>query len=179
MANRDIEVSRPIKLILSDVDGVMTDGRIVLDNSGIESKSFHVRDGLAIKFWQKAGYHFGILTARTSQIVKLRANELGISLVRQGFDDKLPAALEMISQLHLTPSEVCYIGDDLPDLPTMFHVGLSVAVADAAEEVRSQATWTLKTGGGHGAIRELIERLLKAKSRWEDFVPRPNSSPRR
>ncbi len=102
MANRDIEVSRPIKLILSDVDGVMTDGRIVLDNSGIESKSFHVRDGLAIKFWQKAGYHFGILTARTSQIVKLRANELGISLVRQGFDDKLPAALEMISQLHLT-----------------------------------------------------------------------------
>lgn len=173
IASRDVEVARPIRLILSDVDGVMTDGRLIIDNSGVESKAFHVRDGIAVKYWQKAGFQFGILTARTSQIVKLRANELGVSLLRQGFEEKLPAAIEMIQQTQLSPEEVCYIGDDLPDLPVMFHVGLSVAVADAAEEVRGQAKWTLRTPGGHGALRELIERLLKAKSRWEDFVPRP------
>ncbi len=179
MASRDTEIARPIRLILSDVDGVMTDGKLTMDNSGIESKSFHVRDGLAIKYWQKSGFQFGLLTARSSQIVKLRANELGISLVRQGFEDKLPVALEMIAQMNLTPEETCYIGDDLPDLPVMFQVGLSVAVADAAEEVKSQAKWTLKTGGGLGAIRELIERLLKAKSRWEDLVPRPANNSRK
>ena len=176
MANKDIEIAKPIRLILSDVDGVMTDGSIVLDNSGIETKSFHVRDGLGIKLWQKAGFHFGILTARNSQIVKLRAAELGIALVRQGFSEKLPAAREMMQSLQIKPSETCYIGDDLQDLPVMFDVGLSVAVSDAAAEVLSVAKWSLKTPGGRGALRELIERLLRAKSRWEDFVPRPPSN---
>ncbi len=176
MANKDIEIAKPIRLILSDVDGVMTDGSIVLDNSGIETKSFHVRDGLGIKLWQKAGFHFGILTARNSQIVKLRAAELGVALVRQGFSDKLPAAREMMQSLQIQPAETCYIGDDLQDLPVMFEVGLSVAVADAAPEVLSFAKWGLKTAGGRGALRELIERLLRAKSRWEDFIPRPPSN---
>lgn len=174
MANKDLESAKPIRLILSDVDGVMTDGRIIMDNAGIETKAFHVRDGLAIKIWQQAGFHFGILTARNSQIVKSRAAELGISIVRQGFAEKLPAALEIVSQLNLQMSDICYIGDDLPDLPVMFEAGLSVAVSDAATEVKEHADWVMKAGGGRGALRELIERLLKAKSRWEDFLPKPS-----
>jgi YrbI family 3-deoxy-D-manno-octulosonate 8-phosphate phosphatase len=172
MSNRDTEAARPIKLILSDVDGVMTDGRIILDNAGIESKEFHVRDGMGIKLWQQAGFSFGVLTSRNSQIVKLRAKELGIAIVRQGFDEKLPAAREIFASLGLNSSEVCYIGDDLPDLPVILEVGLSVAVSDAVAEVKSAAKWNLSTPGGHGALRELIERLLKAKGLWEDFVPR-------
>jgi YrbI family 3-deoxy-D-manno-octulosonate 8-phosphate phosphatase len=172
MSNRDTEAARPIKLILSDVDGVMTDGKIILDNAGIESKEFHVRDGLGIKLWQQAGFSFGVLTSRNSQIVKLRAKELGIAIVRQGFEEKLPAAREILSSLNLDPSEVCYIGDDLPDLPVMLEVGLAVAVNDAVSEVKSAAKWNLNTAGGQGALRELIERLLKAKGLWEDFIPR-------
>ncbi len=159
-------------MILSDVDGVMTDGSIIIDNSGVETKSFHVRDGFGIKLWQQAGFMFGILTSRNSRIVKLRAAELGISILRQGFEDKLAAAREIFATQGIQPSEVCYIGDDLPDLPVILEVGLGVTVADAVTEVRSAAKWVLTSPGGQGAIRELIERLLKAKGRWEDCVPR-------
>ncbi len=171
MAPRDTEIAKPIRLILSDVDGVLTDGSITIDNAGVESKSFYVRDGHAIKIWKKAGFEFGLLTARNSQIVKLRAAELGITLVRQGFAEKLPAAREMIQLAGVQMHEVCYIGDDLPDLAVMYEVGLSATVADAAPEVKQSAKWTMNAPGGRGAVRELIERLLKAKSRWEDFVP--------
>jgi 3-deoxy-D-manno-octulosonate 8-phosphate phosphatase (KDO 8-P phosphatase) len=171
LAPRDTELAKPIRLILSDVDGVLTDGSIVIDNAGVESKSFYVRDGYAIKLWLKAGFEFGLLTARNSQVVKIRAAELGIQMVRQGYSEKLTAAKEMMAQAKVDPSEVCYIGDDLPDLSVMFDVGLSVTVADGAAEVRQAATWITKAPGGRGAIRELIERLLKAKSLWEDFVP--------
>ncbi len=173
MATRDAERARPIRLILSDVDGVLTDGSIILDNQGIESKRFYVRDGLAIKLWQKVGFAFGILTARNSQIVKLRAAELGIEIVRQGFAEKLPVAREILKGLRLNPEEVCYIGDDLQDLPVMYEVGLPVAVADAADEVRQAATWVTNAAGGRGAVRELVERLLKAKGRWEECLPTP------
>jgi YrbI family 3-deoxy-D-manno-octulosonate 8-phosphate phosphatase len=171
VAPRDTEIAKPIRLILSDVDGVLTDGLITIDNSGVESKSFYVRDGHAIKIWRKAGFQFGLLTARNSQIVKLRAAELGITLVRQGFAEKLLAAREMVQQAGLEMNEVCYIGDDLPDLAVMYEVGLSATVADAAPEVKQAARWSMSANGGRGAVRELIERLLKAKGRWEDFVP--------
>jgi YrbI family 3-deoxy-D-manno-octulosonate 8-phosphate phosphatase len=171
MANKDLDVAKPIKMILSDVDGVLTDGSITIDNAGIESKSFNVRDGHAIRIWCKAGFQFGLLTARNSQIVKIRAAELGITLVRQGFSEKLPAAKEMIEQSGLDLSEVCYIGDDLPDLPVMYAVGLAATTADGANEVRQAANWVMTASGGRGAVRELIERLLKAKGRWDDFVP--------
>ena len=171
MAPRDTELAKPIRMILSDVDGVLTDGVITIDNAGIESKSFHVRDGHAIKLWCKAGFQFGLLTARNSQIVKIRAAELGITLVRQGFQEKLPAAREMIQQAGVEMNEVCYIGDDLPDLEVMQAVGLSATVADGVAEVKQAARWTMHSNGGRGAVRELIERLLKAKGRWEDFVP--------
>jgi 3-deoxy-D-manno-octulosonate 8-phosphate phosphatase (KDO 8-P phosphatase) len=169
---RDSETARPIRMILSDVDGIMTDGSIVIDNSGVETKTFHVRDGLAVKLWQQAGFEFGILTSRNSRIVKIRAAELSIAVVRQGFEDKLAAAREIFSALNIQPNEVCYIGDDLPDLPVLNIVGLSVTVQDAVEEVKAASQWVLNTAGGRGAIRELVERLLKAKGRWEDCVPR-------
>ena len=171
MAPKDVELCKSIRLILSDVDGVLTDGRIVIDNSGVETKSFFVRDGLGIKIWQRAGFRFGLLTARNSQIVKLRAAELGVELVRQGAQDKLLVARELFQQTGVSPHEVCYIGDDLPDLPVMWEVGLSVAVADAASEVRNAATWVTEATGGRGAARELIERLLKGKGMWEQFIP--------
>ena len=108
---------RDIELILSDVDGTLTDGSIIYDNQGIETKAFHIHDGLGIKLWQQAGFSFGLLTARSSHVVKIRAAELGVKILRQGFEDKLSAAKQVIDQLGLEPSQVCYIGDDLPDLP--------------------------------------------------------------
>ena len=121
---------RPIRLILCDVDGVLTDGGIVFDNQGIESKRFHVRDGMGIRLWQKASCRFGLITHRSSNIVKMRVAELGIELIRQGIDDKLVAMRGILGELRLAPDQVCYIGDDLPDLPVVRSVGLGVAVAD-------------------------------------------------
>ncbi len=159
-----------IELILSDVDGVLTDGGLMFDNQGIEIKKFHIRDGLGIKLWQRAGYKFGLLTARSSHIVKLRAAELGVTILRQGFEDKWPAALDVMKELKLSPEQVCFIGDDLTDLPVIRQVGLGVAVADAVAEVRSAAHHTTALCGGQGAVRELIETLLKSNGRWDDLI---------
>jgi 3-deoxy-D-manno-octulosonate 8-phosphate phosphatase (KDO 8-P phosphatase) len=166
----DRDIAEPIQLILSDVDGVMTDGRIIYDNAGVETKMFHVRDGLGIKLWQKSGFSFGIITSRNSQIVRVRAAELGVAHVRQGFDEKLPAVLDVMKLCSLQPPQVCYIGDDLPDLAAMRHVGLAAAPADACADVRQAAKWVLRNAGGNGCVRELIERLLRAKSRWEEHT---------
>lgn len=171
MANKDLEIAKRIRLILSDVDGVLTDGSITIDNAGVESKTFYVRDGLAIKLWQRCDFQFGIITARNSQIVKLRAAELNIDIVRQGATDKLPVARQIIAQLGLEPQQVCYIGDDLPDIPVMREVGLPIAVADAASEVRDVAKWTTQLPGGRGAVREAIERLLRATGGWDACIP--------
>jgi YrbI family 3-deoxy-D-manno-octulosonate 8-phosphate phosphatase len=159
-----------IELILSDVDGVLTDGGLYYDNEGIEIKRFHVRDGMGIQLWQRAGFRFGLLTGRSSHLVKVRAAELNIDLVRQGFEHKLQAAKELIQGLGLSPASVCHIGDDLTDLPVIRHVGLGVAVADAVEEVRQAAHYVTQLPGGQGAVRELVELLLKNKNRWEDIV---------
>ena len=161
-----------VELILSDVDGVMTDGGIIFNNEGIEVKRFHIRDGLGIKLWQRAGFRFGILTARSSHIVKLRAGELGVDLLRQGFEEKYPVTCQIIDELEMDASQVCYIGDDLLDLPVMQHIGWSVAVADAAEEVRAAADFVTRLAGGEGAVRETVETILKAKGLWEDVVRR-------
>lgn len=161
---------KTIELILCDVDGVLTDGGVLYDNQGIEIKKFHIRDGLGIRLWQKAGFKFGVLTARNSHIVKLRAAELNIEIVRQGFEDKLPAAREVIAELGLSPEQVCHIGDDLTDLPVMRHVGVGVAVADAADEIRDAAAYVTRMRGGRGAVREAIEVILKSKNRWEGLI---------
>ncbi|MCG8653375.1 MAG: HAD hydrolase family protein [Pirellulales bacterium] len=166
----DSEVAETITCILSDVDGVMTDGRIIYDNSGMETKRFHVHDGLGVKLWQKSGFRFGILTARSSDIVLRRAQELGVAHLRQGQNDKVVAAKEMIQQFGCQPSQVCYVGDDLPDIGVMRMVGLAVCPADAAHDARNAAHWILRSRGGEGVLRELIERLLRAKHRWEEHL---------
>lgn len=161
---------REISVILSDVDGVMTDGGIIFDNQGIETKRFHVRDGLGIRLWQRAGGKFGIITGRNSHIVKLRATELEIDIVRQGQSEKLPTAREVMAELNVPPATVCYIGDDLPDLAVMQSVGLAVAVADAADEIKNIAGMVTHSAGGHGAVREAVEFILKAQGRWEEVI---------
>jgi 3-deoxy-D-manno-octulosonate 8-phosphate phosphatase (KDO 8-P phosphatase) len=159
-----------IRLILADVDGVLTDGGIILDNQGVETKRFHVRDGMAIRLWHKAGYRFGLITLRSSQIVKLRVVELGIELVRQGIEDKLLAMQQIVKELRLPLMQVCYVGDDLPDLAPVRAAGLGVAVADACGELRQAAEYVTQLPGGNGAVRETVEMILKAQGRWEDLI---------
>jgi YrbI family 3-deoxy-D-manno-octulosonate 8-phosphate phosphatase len=159
-----------IELILSDVDGVLTNGGILFDNQGIESKQFHIRDGLGIRLWQRAGYKFGLVTGRSSHIVKMRAAELGVEIVRQTAEDKLPATLDVLAELGLEPPQVCYIGDDLPDLPAIKAMGLGVAVADGCPELRAAAHYVTTHRGGDGAVRETIEMILKAQRRWDDLI---------
>lgn len=159
-----------IELILTDVDGVLTDGALVFDNQGVESKSFHIRDGLGIRLWQRAGGKFGILTGRSSHVVELRAAELGIELVRQGIDDKRAALGEMLDALGLGAEQTCYIGDDLPDVPIVKAVGFGVAVADACPELREAALFVTSSPGGRGAVRETIEHILKAQHRWSSLL---------
>ncbi len=108
-----------IEIIVSDVDGVLTDGRVVFDNQGIETKRFHIRDGMGVRLWQKAGYKFGVVTQRSSQVVKLWAAELGVTIVRQGTNDKLATLEEILRETDLSWEQACYIGDDLPDLPVV------------------------------------------------------------
>ncbi|MBN2579348.1 MAG: HAD hydrolase family protein [Pirellulales bacterium] len=161
---------QPIRVILADVDGVLTDGGIILDNEGVETKRFHARDGMGIRLWQKAGYTFGLITLRSSQIIKLRVAELGIELVRQGIEDKLLAMRQIVEELRLQPANVCYLGDDLPDWAPVRAAGLGVAVADACEDLRRAAQYVTRLPGGHGAVRETIELILKTQGRWEDLV---------
>ena len=161
---------QPIELILSDVDGVLTDGRIVVDNAGVETKRFHIHDGMGIRLWQKAGYRFGLVTARSSHIVHLRAAELGVEIVRQGVEDKREAVGEIAMQLGLNLEQVAYLGDDLPDLPAVAAVGFGVAVADACAELRRAACYVTQLPGGAGAVRETIELILRSQRRWDEVI---------
>jgi 3-deoxy-D-manno-octulosonate 8-phosphate phosphatase (KDO 8-P phosphatase) len=156
----------PIELLLLDVDGVLTDGSIVYGDQGVESKAFFVRDGSGLKLWTGLGKQAGIISGRRSAVVERRAAELGISIVVQGSADKL-AALEMIlTEQQLAPEQVCYVGDDLPDVPVMARCGLAVAVADACRETQSVAHYVTTAPGGRGAVREVIEVILRAQGLW-------------
>ena len=159
-----------IQLILSDIDGVMTCGGITYDNQGVETKTFHVRDGMGIKLWQRTGYQFGVITARSSHIVKLRMDELSVDLVRQGAEKKLDVAREIMNEMSLASEQICYIGDDLTDMALMETVGLAASVSDGAPEVRKCAHLVTKAAGGQGAIRELIEAILKSQNRWQEML---------
>jgi YrbI family 3-deoxy-D-manno-octulosonate 8-phosphate phosphatase len=161
---------QPIELILTDVDGVLTDGRFMLDPRGAEIKQFHSRDGQGIRLWQQHGGQVGIVTGRSSQAVTLRAAELDIAIVHQGMTDKLPVAEAICDQLGILLKQVCYVGDDLPDIPVLRAVGLGVAVADAVEEARAAAHYITSVCGGHGAIREVVELVLKNRGQWEEAV---------
>jgi 3-deoxy-D-manno-octulosonate 8-phosphate phosphatase (KDO 8-P phosphatase) len=161
-----------ISVLLLDVDGVLTDGRLTYTEAGAEAKTFHVRDGSALKFWQGTGRRVAIISGRASRAVELRAAELGITPVLLDRKDKRPAFAEVLSVLAVDPAEVCVMGDDLPDLPLIRAAGLSVAPADACREVRAAATITTAASGGHGAVREAIEWLMTLQGTWADLVAR-------
>lgn len=159
-----------IKLLLMDCDGVLTDGRIWLFENGEEQKGFHTRDGLGIELWHRAGLKSGIISGRNSSAVERRARGLGMSFVVQGVTEKVEAFTETLAQAGVTNEEVAYIGDDLNDIPLMMRSGLGIAVADAALETRKRAHYVTQLAGGYGAVREVIELILKAQDRWDDLT---------
>lgn len=157
------EAARRLRLLALDVDGVLTDGRIVYGNDGEELKAFSIKDGLGIKLAQRAGLQVAIITGRSSGIVARRAAELGIDLVVQGREDKLVALQELCASLGITPGECAYMGDDLPDLAAIRAAGLGLTVSDAAAPVLEAADWVSARAGGEGAVREACELILAAR----------------
>ena len=158
---------RAIELLVLDVDGVLTDGRIVYADNDVELKAFHVRDGSGLKVWEAAGKRSALITGRQSRVVAMRAAEVGISHVFQGAADKLAVFQQLLQAVGLTPEQACYVGDDLPDLPLLRRCGLAVAVADACPEVRHDAHHVTQRPGGHGAVREVIELILRCQGHWQ------------
>jgi len=159
-----------IKLIVSDIDGVWTDGRIIYVADGNEIKEFNVRDGLAAKLAQRVGITIALLTSRRSQALERRARELGIAELVQGAANKLEETSRIAQKLRVTFEQILYVGDDLPDLAPMQRAAISAAPADAAPEVLHAASWKLQASGGRGAFREVVERLLKERGDWENIV---------
>ncbi|MFO0798860.1 MAG: HAD hydrolase family protein [Gemmataceae bacterium] len=159
-----------IRLLLLDVDGVLTDGRVVYADDGTEVKRFHVRDGSGLKFWRDAGKRAAIVSGRSSSAVTRRAAELGIAPVLQAQADKRPAFERVLAEVGVAAAEVCAVGDDLPDLPVLLLTGLAVAVADAAPEVRAAADYVTVAPGGAGAVREAIEWLMTLTGEWQRVV---------
>lgn len=157
---------RGIRILILDVDGVMTDGRIYMNDHGEETKAFNVKDGYGIRMLLDAGIDVAIITGRQSGVVDQRAKDLGINLVYQGVKDKMSACKKLLQEMRLTEDQACYMGDDLPDLPPLRYVGLPVAVADAVKEVCEAALYVTEKIGGNGAVREVCELILKAQGAW-------------
>ena len=164
------KLSKHIKLIVLDVDGVMTDGRIILDNHGNELKAFYVRDGHGIRLAIRAGIIMAIITGRHSGVVEKRAVELGIKDVYQGVKEKLSAYLELLNKYNLKDEEVAFMGDDVVDIPLMRRVGLAAAPSDADELTKEKADFVSIKRGGRGAVRDFIELILKASNKWDSII---------
>ncbi|MGB5538519.1 MAG: 3-deoxy-manno-octulosonate-8-phosphatase KdsC [Gammaproteobacteria bacterium] len=158
-----LEKAARIRLLIFDVDGVLTDGSLFIGDDGQEYKAFHSRDGHGIKMLQKHGVIVGIITGRTSKVVEHRMANLGITHVYQGKLEKLPAFEELIDKLGITPQEAAYVGDDVVDLPVMRRVGLAIAVQDAHPLVVRHSHWQTPRGGGRGAARDVCEMLMEAR----------------
>jgi len=161
-----------VRLLVLDVDGVLTDGTVSLDDAGVESKSFHVRDGAAIAIWIRLGLHLAIISSRTSRAVTHRAEELGIpgAMVIQGAKNKLTAMRQVQVRCGCSSAETAVMGDDLPDLPMLREAALAAAPRDAAAEVMALAHFVAPAAGGRGAVRALIEHILREAGRWDDGV---------
>ncbi len=157
-------------MVLFDVDGVLTDGTFTIDDEGREAKRFHARDGLGIYMLRSAGYKMGIISGRSAPVVEVRAKQLGIEEVHQGASDKLVVLEDILSRHGLTASEVCYVGDDLIDLPVMTRAGFAVAPADAHPLVIEAANMVTKNPGGHGAVREVAEAVLRGGGHFDRVV---------
>jgi 3-deoxy-D-manno-octulosonate 8-phosphate phosphatase (KDO 8-P phosphatase) len=162
--------ARSIKLIVFDVDGVLTDGQVILHGDGTESKSFGIRDGIAMVWAQRAGLKIAWLSARSSTTTPQRAAQLGVTTVYQGVKSKAATYGQILAADGVSDSEVAFMGDDIVDLAVLGRVGLSAAPADAVEEVRRRVDWVSASTGGHGAARELIELVLRTQNRWDDIV---------
>jgi 3-deoxy-D-manno-octulosonate 8-phosphate phosphatase (KDO 8-P phosphatase) len=156
-----------IKLLLLDVDGVLTDGRIIIDDRGVETKQFDVRDGQGIVLLMRAGIEVGFITARTSKVVRHRAKELGLRIVRQGVRSKCDAYGEIQRQTGLAKTQIAYIGDDLGDLQILHRVGLAITVNDGWRELSRSVDYVTEKPGGRGAVREVAEILLKSQNKWQ------------
>lgn len=159
-----------IRLIVLDVDGVLSDGRIIVDDDGRESKHFHVRDGSALAGWLRTGRTVAILSGRYARCVEHRAKDLGIPIVLQGNPRKLSGFQEILDRTGLTADQACFMGDDLPDLPLFSQVGLAACPADAVEEVRAEAHFISRQPGGQGAVHDLICQVMKAQDLWQEHV---------
>ncbi|KAA3598854.1 MAG: HAD-IIIA family hydrolase [Candidatus Scalindua sp. AMX11] len=157
-------------MVIFDVDGVFSDGKIVVNSDGIESKNFYVQDGTGITYLQRAGIKTAIISGRKSKVVEYRAKELSIDDVFLGVQRKIEAYETLLEKYKLDDHETCYIGDDLIDLPVLRRVGFSVAVPNARQEVKECASYVTVADGGHGAIREVVEKILKSQGKWESII---------
>lgn len=155
--------ARKIKLLVCDVDGVFSDGRIYLGNDGEELKAFHTKDGFGIKALGSSGVDVAIITGRRSAIVANRMTALNVKHIVQGQEDKLPALIQLTKQLNLTSDQIAYIGDDIPDLACILHVGLGISVQDAHPSVLAKANYTTFTRGGFGAVREVCDLIMQCQ----------------
>lgn len=162
--------AQKIRLLILDVDGVLSDGRIYIDDKGTETKAFHVHDGLGIKLLQQMGIVVAVISSRHTSSVTLRMKNLGVEHVYQGQQEKLSAFNELLSTLSLSAEQVAYVGDDLVDIPLLRRVGFSIAVANANTAILSYTHWVTKTKGGKGAVREISEFLLTAQNKWQDAL---------
>lgn len=169
MVHRAARAAR-IKLVLFDVDGVLTDGKILLHADGTESKHFDIKDGTAIVWALRHGLTVGFLSARSSAATSQRAAQLGVTLVHQGVSSKLETFEQIVDSMMIDTDEVAYMGDDVLDLPVLVRAGLSAAPADAVKDVRSRVHWVSRCRGGDGAARELIEMILKAQDKWDGLI---------
>jgi 3-deoxy-D-manno-octulosonate 8-phosphate phosphatase (KDO 8-P phosphatase) len=171
LSSQDIDRrAAAIRMILFDVDGVLTDGRVIINSDGSESKTFAIRDGIALVWAQRVGIKVGLLSARLSPTTPIRAAQLGVTLVYHGVSSKLATYERILADHSLEDADVAYMGDDVVDLAVLARVGLATAPGDCVPEVASRAHWVTSTGGGAGAARELVERILRVQGHWEGVV---------
>lgn len=165
-----MEQAKKIKLVILDVDGVMSDGRIIIDDNGVETRNFDIKDGMGVVALQMLGIPVAIITSKKSGAVRHRAEELKVQKFYEGAKKKLIPFQEIKDDMGITDDEVCYVGDDLVDLSMMKVVGMPVAVADAVPEVLETACYVTKARGGYGAVREVAELILKTQGKWEKLL---------
>ena len=161
-----------IRLLLTDIDGVLTDGLIHIDGAGQEVKSFHVHDGAGLVYWHRAGGLSGFVSGRRSKVVTERAAELGVHELHLGSMHKLPIVEDILARRELLPAQVAYMGDDISDIPVLRLVGFAASVPNARPEVFDHVHHVTSVPGGHGAVREVVEILLKARHAWDDILRR-------
>lgn len=171
MTDKKIDFSK-IQMLVMDVDGVLTDGTVIINSDGSEGKNFSIVDGHGVKLWHRAGFDTAIISGRPSGATTVRAKQISIGYVLQGCKKKLPAFEELLEKVSLTADQVAFIGDDLLDLPIVRRAGFGVAVSNAVDELKDAADYITTRKGGDGAVREVIEYILKNNGKWQDLMGR-------